>query len=98
MEQSMTVCGKAYRIIRLLGHGKGGYSYLAEGEGGKAVPLGQVFCDGGAPGGPDPAYRCGRQPGGKYGFSHRGRQAFGRFEGERRSKAGGYQRAYRYDT
>ena len=37
MEQSMTVCGKAYRIIRLLGHGKGGYSYLAEGEGGKAV-------------------------------------------------------------
>ena len=26
----MTVCGKDYRIIRLLGHGKGGYSYLAE--------------------------------------------------------------------
>ena len=30
MEEQMTVCGKAYRIIRLLGHGKGGYSYLAE--------------------------------------------------------------------
>ena len=26
------VCGKEYKIIRLLGHGKGGYSYLAECE------------------------------------------------------------------
>ena len=24
------VCGKKYRLIKLLGHGKGGYSYLAE--------------------------------------------------------------------
>ena len=32
-EQTMTVCGKTYRVIRLLGHGKGGYSYLAEREG-----------------------------------------------------------------
>ena len=29
----LTVCGKDYRILRLLGHGKGGYSYLAECEG-----------------------------------------------------------------
>ncbi|MBP3674192.1 MAG: serine/threonine protein kinase [Oscillospiraceae bacterium] len=30
----MEVCGKEYRIIKLLGHGKGGYSYLAtDGEG-----------------------------------------------------------------
>ena len=28
----MIVCGKDYKIIRLLGHGKGGYSYLAEFE------------------------------------------------------------------
>ena len=33
MEKEMTVCGEEYRIIRLLGHGKGGYSYLAEREG-----------------------------------------------------------------
>ncbi|MBQ6479162.1 MAG: GNAT family N-acetyltransferase [Erysipelotrichaceae bacterium] len=26
----VTVCGRNYRIVRLLGHGKGGYSYLAE--------------------------------------------------------------------
>ena len=36
MEQ-VTACGKAYRIIKLLGHGKGGYSYLAENEAGQAV-------------------------------------------------------------
>ncbi len=30
MEESLTVCGKTYRLIKLLGHGKGGYSYLAE--------------------------------------------------------------------
>lgn len=29
MEEKLTVCGKEYRLIRLLGHGKGGYSYLA---------------------------------------------------------------------
>ena len=33
----MTVCGKEYAIIRLLGHGKGGYSYLAEREGVQVV-------------------------------------------------------------
>ena len=27
------VCGKTYRLIQLLGKGKGGYSYLAECEG-----------------------------------------------------------------
>lgn len=30
-------CGKEYRVISLLGHGKGGYSYLAESETGQAV-------------------------------------------------------------
>ena len=37
MEKQMTVCGKPYRILRLLGHGKGGYSYLAEREGRRVV-------------------------------------------------------------
>ena len=37
MEEQLTVCGKPYRILRLLGHGKGGYSYLAEAEGQPAV-------------------------------------------------------------
>ncbi len=38
MESSeMAVCGKTYRILRLLGHGKGGYSYLAECEGRRVV-------------------------------------------------------------
>ena len=32
MNETMTVLGKEYRIIRLLGHGKGGYSYLAESQ------------------------------------------------------------------
>ncbi|MDE7332908.1 MAG: hypothetical protein K2O16_11870 [Lachnospiraceae bacterium] len=31
--ESMSVNGKAYEIIRLLGHGKGGYSYLAGSHG-----------------------------------------------------------------
>ena len=30
MNDCLTVCGKTYRLIRLLGHGKGGYSYLAD--------------------------------------------------------------------
>lgn len=30
MQEIMPVCGKPYRILKLLGHGKGGYSYLAE--------------------------------------------------------------------
>ena len=32
MDEQLIVCGKPYRILRLLGHGKGGYSYLAEAE------------------------------------------------------------------
>ena len=35
--ESMIVYGQEYRIIRLLGHGKGGYSYLAEADTGQAV-------------------------------------------------------------
>ena len=35
MEQTMTVNGRSYRIVRLLGKGKGGYSYLAEDEAGR---------------------------------------------------------------
>lgn len=37
MEPFMTVCEKRYRLIRLLGHGKGGYSYLAEWNGQQVV-------------------------------------------------------------
>ena len=37
MDTQVTVNGKNYRIIRLLGHGKGGYSYLAEADGMQAV-------------------------------------------------------------
>ena len=37
MKERLTVCGKDYALIRLLGHGKGGYSYLAEGEEGPVV-------------------------------------------------------------
>ena len=47
MEEYLTVCGENYRLIRLLGRGKGGYSYLAE-KNGKAVVLKQIHhepCD-----------------------------------------------------
>ncbi len=37
MEEKLVVCGREYRIVRLLGHGKGGYSYLAEAGGKQAV-------------------------------------------------------------
>ena len=37
METHLTVCGNEYRVIRLLGHGKGGYSYLAERDGEQIV-------------------------------------------------------------
>lgn len=30
MDESMTVNGRAYRVVKLLGKGKGGYSYLVE--------------------------------------------------------------------
>lgn len=30
MENTWIICGRLYRIIRLLGHGKGGYSWMAE--------------------------------------------------------------------
>lgn len=33
MEKEMTVNGKSYRVLSLLGKGKGGYSYLVEDEG-----------------------------------------------------------------
>ena len=33
MAEFLAVCGKEYEIIRLLGRGKGGYSYLAEADG-----------------------------------------------------------------
>ena len=44
---SLSVCGKDYRILELLGHGKGGYSYLAE-RGGQRVVVKQIHhepCD-----------------------------------------------------
>lgn len=37
MDKYLTVCGEDYHLIRLLGHGKGGYSYLAERFGEKVV-------------------------------------------------------------
>lgn len=37
MEEYLAVCGRTYRLIRLLGHGKGGYSYLAECDGQEVV-------------------------------------------------------------
>ncbi len=41
MDDVLTVCDKEYKLIKLLGHGKGGYSYLAECEG-KQVVLKQI--------------------------------------------------------
>lgn len=45
--KAVVVCGKTYIILKLLGHGKGGYSYLAEGDG-RLVVLKQIHhepCD-----------------------------------------------------
>ena len=47
MDNQINVCGHLCRIIRLLGHGKGGYSYLAEMDG-QPVVLKQIHhepCD-----------------------------------------------------
>ena len=47
MNDKLTVCGESYNKIKLLGHGKGGYSYLAE-RGGHYVVLKQIHhepCD-----------------------------------------------------
>lgn len=41
MEKEMTVNGRRFQIVRLLGKGKGGYSYLAE-ENGKQYVLKQI--------------------------------------------------------
>ena len=37
MAEQLIVCGKPYRILKLLGHSKGGYSYLAEDDGQQVV-------------------------------------------------------------
>ena len=45
--ETVTACGQAYRLIRLLGHGKGGYSWLAEADS-REVVLKQIHhepCD-----------------------------------------------------
>jgi len=47
MEETLSVCGVTYRLVSLLGHGKGGYSYLAETDG-RQVVLKQIHhepCD-----------------------------------------------------
>ena len=47
MDAAVTVCGKEYEIVSLLGRGKGGYSYLAEADG-KQFVLKQIHhepCD-----------------------------------------------------
>ena len=46
--ENMTVCGKSYQVEKLLGHGKGGYSYLVRDEAGRAYVLKQIHhepCD-----------------------------------------------------
>ena len=37
MDETLYVCGRPYRLLKLLGHGKGGYSYLAESAGEQVV-------------------------------------------------------------
>lgn len=41
MEQTIAVNGKPYRVVKLLGKGKGGYSYLVE-DGGRRYVLKQI--------------------------------------------------------
>ena len=46
--ENFTINGKSYRILRLLGKGKGGYSYLAQDEAGGQYVLKQIHhepCD-----------------------------------------------------
>ena len=46
--ESLTVNGRPYQILSLLGKGKGGYSYLAQGEDGRQYVLKQIHhepCD-----------------------------------------------------
>lgn len=46
-DEVLQICGKSYRLIRLLGRGKGGYSWLAEGDG-RPVVMKQIHheaCD-----------------------------------------------------
>ena len=44
MQDVMNVNQKEYKIVKLLGHGKGGYSYLAEREG-KFLPFRKSVSD-----------------------------------------------------
>ena len=52
--EALTVNGTAYRVVRLLGKGKGGYSYFAE-HGGRAVVVKQIHHE------PCPYYRFGNK-------------------------------------
>ena len=48
MKETMTVNGKEYTLLKLLGKGKGGYSWLAEADDGRTVTLKQIHhepCD-----------------------------------------------------
>ena len=48
MKETMTVNGKEYTLLKLLGKGKGGYSWLAEADDGRPVTLKQIHhepCD-----------------------------------------------------
>ena len=48
MKETMMVNGKEYTLLKLLGKGKGGYSWLAEADDGRAVTLKQIHhepCD-----------------------------------------------------
>ena len=48
MKETMTVNGKEYTLLKLLGNGKGGYSWLAEADDGRTVTLKQIHhepCD-----------------------------------------------------
>ena len=42
LPEILTVNGKSFRVIKLLGKGKGGYSYLVEDDGGREYVLKQI--------------------------------------------------------